>query len=134
MRNAFAMACFDLLSERAAIAVRIEDANNSRDTRLNGPAPGITGSGHRTHGGAVIGTIARNDFVAAGKEFRHFHGVFVRFSAAQCEKGFRQTSDLGELLAELAAWLGREARPREAYPVYLPFACFPVCGVCGCEG
>src|SRR6266850_79441 len=100
------MARLHLLSERAAIAVGIEDANDSRNTRLDGPAPRIAGSGHRTHGGAVIGTIARDDFAAAGKELRHFHGVFVRFSAAQCEKGFRQAGDLGELFAKLAAWLG----------------------------
>src|SRR5437879_8067339 len=108
------MACLHLLSERAAIAVGIEDANNSRNTRLDGPAPRIAGGGHRTHGGAVIGTIARNDLVAASKEFGHFHGVFVRFSAAQCEKGFRQAGDLVELFAELAASLCREARLCEA--------------------
>src|SRR5258708_29783156 len=101
------MTCLHLLSERAAIAIGIEDANDSRNTRLNGPAPRIAGSGHRTHGGAVIGTITRNDFVAAGKEFRHFNGVFVRFSTAQCEKSIRHASDLGELFAELAARLGR---------------------------
>src|SRR6266850_6962723 len=115
------MACLHLLPERAAIAVGIEDANDSRNTGLDGPAPRIAGSGHRTHGGAVIGTIARNNFVAAGKEFRHFHGVFVGFSAAQREKGFREASDLGELLAELAAWLCREARSREAELVDLLF-------------
>src|SRR5258708_3479414 len=115
------MACLHLLSERAAIAVGIEDANDSRNTRLDGPAPWIAGSGHRTHGGAVIGTIACNDLVAAGEELRHFHGVFVRFSAAQREKGFRQTGDLGELFAELAARLCREARPREAELVDLLF-------------
>src|ERR1700730_2414387 len=121
MRNAFAMTCLHLLSEWAAIAVGIEDANDSRNTRLDGPATRIAGGAHRTHGGAMIGTIARNDFVAAGKEFRHFHGVFVCFSAAQCEKGFGQAGDLGELLAEVAAWLGREARPRAAELVYLLF-------------
>jgi len=37
------MACLHLLSERAAIAVGIEDANNPRNTRLDGPAPRVAG-------------------------------------------------------------------------------------------
>jgi len=40
MRNAFAMTCFDFLSERAAITVGIEDANDTWNTRLDGQRRG----------------------------------------------------------------------------------------------
>src|SRR6266851_6785915 len=109
MRNTFAMAGFYFLPERTTIAIGIEDANDSWHSRLDWPTPRITRGGHRTHGGTVIGTVASDDFVPAGEESRHLHGVFVGFRAAQREKCFRQASYFRQFLAELAAWFGRKA-------------------------
>jgi len=108
------MAGFHLLSERAAIAVRIEHANDARKARLDRPTPRITRRGHRTHGGAVIRTIARDNLLAAGKKLRHFHGVFIGFGAAQCEKGFGQPRDFSKLFAEQSARFCGKARSGEA--------------------
>src|SRR6201981_1121053 len=110
MRNTFAVAGFDFLPEWAAIAVRVENPDDSRKARLDRPAPRVSGSAHRTHGGAVIGTIASDDFVSAANQSSHLHGVFVCFGAAQCEKFFSQTRDFRQFPAELAARLGRKAR------------------------
>src|SRR5271157_4577468 len=114
MRTAFAVARFHFLPERAAITVGVEDANDARNTRLDGPTPRITGSRHRAHCGAVIRAVARDDLVAACKELRHLHGIFVGFCTAQREERFRQASDLRELLAEQAAGLRGEAGSSEA--------------------
>ena len=113
------MACFDFLSERAAITVGIEDANDTWNTRLDGPTPWIARSGHRTHCRAVVGAVAGDDFFAARNEFGHFHGVFVRFGAAQRKKCLSQSSDVGEFFAEQAARLRGEPGPRKTQLVDL---------------
>ena len=84
--DAFAAAAIGSFAERAAIAVGIENANDARNARLDGPAARIAGSCHGAHGGAVIGTITRDDFVASGEQPRHLHSVFVGFRAAQSEE------------------------------------------------
>src|SRR5712671_2887358 len=109
VRNTFAMAGFYFLPERTTIAIGIEDANDSWQAGLDWPTPRITRGGHRTHSGTVIGTIASDDFVAAGRESGHLHGVFVGFRAAQREKCFRQAGNRGKFLSQLAAWLGGKA-------------------------
>src|SRR5438034_10174916 len=98
MRNAFAMACFDFLSERAAITVGIEDANDTWNTRLEGPTPWIARSGHRTHCRAVVGAVAGDEFFAARNAFGRFHGVLVRFCAAPSTQCLRSSSDVAEVL------------------------------------
>src|ERR1700693_1748624 len=83
VRNTFAVAGFYFLPEWTTIAIGIEDANDSWHSGLDWPTPRITRGGHRTHRGTVIGTIASDDFVAAGNQPGHLHGVFVGFRAAQ---------------------------------------------------
>src|SRR4029077_14211950 len=129
MRNAFAVACFDFLSERTAVTVGIEDANDTWNTRLDGPTPRITGSSHRTHCRAVVGAVSRDDFFAARYEFGHFHGVLVRFGTAQREKGLGQTGHVGEFFAEETAWLRGEAGAGKAEFVHLHLDGFEHLGV-----
>src|ERR1700676_2985869 len=117
--DTFAMARFDLLAKRATITIRVENSNNAGNSRLDGPAPRIARGGHRTHRGAMITAVPRDDFVAAGNEPRHFDGIFIGLGAAKREERFRQAGYFGEFFAERPARFSGKTWPREAKFIHL---------------
>jgi hypothetical protein len=92
--------------------VRVEDSDDTGDARLGGPAARIAGERDAARGGAVVGAIARDDFVAAGEEAGDLDGVLVGFGAAVGkEKGVEVAGgNFGKLLAEACTRFGRHER------------------------
>ena len=112
--DAFAIAGFHFLAEGTTVTIRIEGADDAGNAGFDGPAAGIAGSGHRAHGGAVIGAVAGDDLVAAGEQARHLHGVFVGFGAAERIEGFGKAGDFSEFFAESATGFSGETGSSEA--------------------
>ena len=71
----------------------------------------------------MIRTIARDYFFASGKQFCHFHGVFVCFRATQRKKCFRQARNFGEFLTQQTARLGSEPWSRKTQFIDLLLDC-----------
>ena len=91
----------------AAIAVRIEHADDAGDARLGGPAARVAGQRDRAGGGAVVRAVARDDLLAAGDPARDLDGVLVGLGAAVGEEGLGQVA--GGDLRQHAAQLGADA-------------------------
>src|SRR4029079_2362986 len=95
-----------------ATAVRVGIADGPDEARLVGPAAWVAREGHRPEGGAVVGAVPSEDLVPAGVVAGELDGVLDRVGAAEVEEDLVEVAgqDLGHLLPEPAADLGRERR------------------------
>ena len=104
-----------------AVRIGVEEADDTGDAGLVGPAAVIAPEGHRPLRLPVERAVLGHDLVAAGEHARDADRVLVRLGAACCEQRLRQIArgDLSEKTRELGALLLTEARRDVAEPLGL---------------